>query len=457
MLRAVTRRLLLLFSLLAVPAPALRASAAAQAPRRALVVISIDGLRPDYVLEADRHGLRIPTLRSFLRRGSYATGVHGVTPTVTYPSHTTLVTGVSPARHGILNNAVFDPLGKNQDGWYWYASDIRVPTLWDAAARAGLRTASVNWPVTVGAAITWDIPEFWRAGTDDDRKLLRALATPGLLPQLERELGPYPVSLDGSAAADAARARFAGRLLTSRRPRLLLLHLTALDHEEHNSGPFSPASLRTLEALDSVVDTLMRNAQRDGGGRTVVAVVSDHGFLPVSRELAVNVALRQAGLLTFASDTARRPSDWRAAAWPAGGSVAIVVRDTTDTVVRARVDSVVAALAADTADGIAAVIARDSLRALGGFPTAGWLLSLREGYAAASRGSGPLVGQSRSRGTHGYLPDVPEMRASFFLSGPGVPAGRSLGEIDMRDVAPTLARVLGIGLAAAEGRALFGD
>ncbi len=457
MLTGVTRRFLLPLGSVAALGLAVRVPAAAQTPRRTLVMISIDGLRPDYVLDADRHGLSIPTLRSLLRRGSYATGVRGVTPTVTYPSHTTLVTGVLPARHGILNNAVFDPLGKNQDGWYWYASDIRVPTLWDAAARAGIRTASVNWPVTVGAAITWDIPEFWRAGTDDDRKLLRALATPGLLPRLERELGPYPVSLDGSAAADAARARFAGRLLTSRRPGLLLLHLTALDHEEHNSGPFSAASLRTLEALDSVVDTLMRTAQRAGGGRTVVAVVSDHGFLPVSRELAVNVSLRQAGLLTFASDTARRPSDWRAAAWTAGGSVAIVARDTTDTVVRARVDSVVAALAADTADGVAAVVARDSLRALGGFPNAGWLLSLRAGYAAASRGAGALVAPSRSGGTHGYLPDVPEMRASFFITGPGVPAGRSLGEIDMRSVAPTLARLLAVRLAGAEGRDLLGD
>src|SRR5690349_25116499 len=100
-------------------------SAAAQTRRTSLVMISIDGLRPDYVLQADRHGLRIPTLRALLRRGSYATGVRGVTPTVTYPSHTTLVTGVAPARHGITNNATFDPLGKNQDGWYWYSNDIR--------------------------------------------------------------------------------------------------------------------------------------------------------------------------------------------------------------------------------------------------------------------------------------------------------------------------------------------
>ncbi|HEY2458869.1 MAG TPA: alkaline phosphatase family protein, partial [Candidatus Acidoferrum sp.] len=91
-----------------------------------LVVISVDGLRPDYVTAADAHGAKIPTLRRFLKEGTYADGVTGVVPTVTYPSHTTLVTGVWPAKHGIFANTTFDPLQKNYQGWYWYAEDIRV-------------------------------------------------------------------------------------------------------------------------------------------------------------------------------------------------------------------------------------------------------------------------------------------------------------------------------------------
>src|SRR5215510_1704373 len=59
-----------------------------------MVVVSIDGLKPDYVLESERRGLKIPNLRRFLKEGTYASGVEGVVPTVTYPSHTTLVTGV---------------------------------------------------------------------------------------------------------------------------------------------------------------------------------------------------------------------------------------------------------------------------------------------------------------------------------------------------------------------------
>src|SRR5512138_2767191 len=101
-----------------------------------LTVISIDGLHPDYVTHADEYHLKIPALRTFMREGSYARGVVGVVPTITYPSHTTLMTGVAPAIHGIHSNTTFDPLGRNAEGWYWYAEDIKAQTLWAAAAQA---------------------------------------------------------------------------------------------------------------------------------------------------------------------------------------------------------------------------------------------------------------------------------------------------------------------------------
>jgi predicted AlkP superfamily pyrophosphatase or phosphodiesterase len=131
---------------------------AQEAPRPLLLLISIDGLRPDYVTAADSYQAKIPHLRRFLKDGAFADGVEGVIPTVTYPSHTTLITGVWPAVHGILANTTFDPRRENQGGWYWYTEDIRVPTLWDVARQAGMTTASIQWPVSVGARVTWNIP-----------------------------------------------------------------------------------------------------------------------------------------------------------------------------------------------------------------------------------------------------------------------------------------------------------
>src|SRR4029077_8117194 len=99
--------------------------------------------------------------------GAISAGARSVFPSVTYPAHTSIVTGVDPGTHGIVTNTAWDPEDRNQEGWRWYAEDIQARTLWDAAREAGLETAIVNWPVTVGARASWLVPEYWRAGTGD--------------------------------------------------------------------------------------------------------------------------------------------------------------------------------------------------------------------------------------------------------------------------------------------------
>jgi predicted AlkP superfamily pyrophosphatase or phosphodiesterase len=424
-------------------------TAAAQAPLPIVLLISIDGLRPDYVTAADTHGLKIPALRRFISEGAYAEGVEGVIPTVTYPSHTTLITGVWPVKHGIFANTIFDPLRTGYSAWYWYAEDIRVPTLWDAAARAGWTTASVHWPVSVGARVTWNIPEYWRANTAEDAKLLRALATPGLLTELEADLGPYPRGFE--ADDDEARGRVAARLLEKKRPAITTLHLIALDHTQHETQPFSAETFAVLERLDGVVAKLRDTAERLAPRHTFVAIVSDHGFAAVRTSLNLFVAFRDAGLLTIERG---RITDWKAIPWTSGGSAAIMLKDSGDDTTRGQVRALLDKLAADPANGIDRVLDADALHARGGFPPAAFLVGLKPGWQMSTALAGSVLSTGRG-GNHGHLPDVPELRASFFLVGPGVPAGRALGLIDMRDIAPTLARRIGLSLPTADGKVLL--
>jgi len=416
-----------------------------------LLMISIDGLRPDYVTAADTHGAKIPNLRRFVKEGAFAQGVVGVIPTVTYPSHTTLITGVSPATHGIFANATFDPLRENQGGWYWYAEDIRVATLWDAAARAGLSTASVQWPASVGARVTWNIPEFWRAGTADDAKLLRAVSTPGLLAELEPELGAYPRAL--TVESDEQRTRYAVRILEKKRPNLLTLHLIALDHVQHVTGPFTPETMAALERIDALVGTLRATAEAVAPGGAHVAIVSDHGFGKTAMQLNLYPEFRRAGLLTVSAQG--KVTDWKAMPWTAGGAIAVVLKDPGDATTLAEVRALLDRLAADPAHGIDRVLDAAALRARGGFPTAAFVVGLKPDWQAGSSLSGSLVGKGSIAGNHGHLPDLPDLHAAFFVVGPGVPAGRALGVIDMRDIATTLARRLGLALPAAEGKELW--
>jgi predicted AlkP superfamily pyrophosphatase or phosphodiesterase len=433
--------------------PSIRVAAADASPGDGpvpVVLMSIDGLKPDYVLEADKHGLKIPHLRRLVHDGAYASGVAGVVPTVTYPAHTTMVTGVSPARHGILNNGPFDPLGRNLSGWYWYAEDIRVPTLWDAAAEAGMVTTSVDWPVTVGARITYNIVQYWRAATPDDHKILRALTTPGLLGEAERAVGPYPTGNDYTVAADRRRAAFSVFLLETKKPRLHLCYFSGLDTEQHRSGPYSAQAFAALEQIDELVGQVRAAAERAGGGRAVLCVVSDHGFARADKDIHLNAALAAAGLMAL--DAPARVRSWQASAWMAGGSAAIMLEDPHDQRTIAAVREILDSLRAGPEPALQRVLAEPDPAALGGFPGASFVVSAQPGYRFGSNLVGPVVLSGKAGGTHGYLPELAEMNASFFLVGPGVPPGYALDRIDMRDIAPTLAARLGVPLADAEGK-----
>ena len=429
-------------------------STASQQTPPLLVMISVDGMRPDYITAADTHGARVPNLRRFMKEGTYAEGVTGIVPTVTYPSHTTLVTGVWPVKHGIFANTTFDPLQQNNQGWYWYAEDIRVPTLWDVAAAAGRTTASVQWPVTVGARITWNIPEFWRASTPDDAKLLRAVSTRGLLEEARAELGEYRGGIDTSAQADESRGRYTEWILEKKHPALLTLHLSSLDHIEHETGPFSPEAIAVLETIDGVIGRVRDVAEKLAPGRAYIAVVSDHGFVRTDSQLDVVPVFRDAKLITV--NDKGKITDWKAVPWMTGGSMAVVLKDPNDAATLAQVRGLLAKLASDPANGIDRVLDADELHQRGGFPTASFFVSLKPGWRTGFALEGPVLSKTKTvGGTHGALPDLPDLRASFFLVGPGVPAGRSLGMIDMRDVAPTLAHEVGLSMPSADGKILL--
>jgi predicted AlkP superfamily pyrophosphatase or phosphodiesterase len=426
---------------------------AQEQPPPLLVMISVDGMRPDYITEADAHGAKVPNLRRFLKEGAYAEGVVGVVPTVTYPSHTTLVTGVWPAKHGIFANTTFDPLQQNQGGWYWYAEDIRVPTLWDIAAAAGRPTASLQWPVTVGAHITWNIPEFWRASSPDDAKLLRAVSTRGLLEEAKAELGEYRGGIDTSPQGDENRGRFTEWILEKKHPGFLTLHLSALDHIEHETRPFSPESIAVLESIDATIGRIRATAERLAPGRVYIAVVSDHGFVGTESQLNLFPLFRDAKLITL-SDKGKI-TDWKAMPWVTGGSAAIMLKDPGDAETLSQVRELLAKVASDPANGVDRILEAEELHQRGGYPPASFFVGLKPGWRTGSTADGPALSKIKVGGTHGAMPDLPDLRASFFLVGPGVPPAKSLGTIDMRDVAPTLAHKMGLSLPSADGKILL--
>jgi predicted AlkP superfamily pyrophosphatase or phosphodiesterase len=424
-------------------------AAAERAPAAPVLMISVDGLKPEYVLEADAHGLKIPFLRSLMRDGAYARGVTGVWPTVTYPSHTTLLTGLSPAEHGIYNNLEFDPKNTFANAWYWYAQQIRVATLWQAAHEAGLSTASIGWPVSVGAtAVDFLIPEYWRVArlTDvdpSDALLLAAMSRPeGLLQKMQARLGPYMRGNDPSPPGDEIKTRYALDILKTQKPQFMTIHLSSLDEQQHGHGPFSPEANADLEVIDGQLAQLFA-ASRANDPRAIALVVSDHGFVRITHKVNLMQPFLRAGLLPSGGP-------WKAQPWSGSGMAAIMLHDPADSHTESQVRDLLQAMRADPSNGIAEVLERDAIKQRGAFPDASFLVIMKLGYYALSDATSPLVSDVQGTpGSHGFSPEYPEMRAAFFIEGTGIARGRNLGLIDMRQVAPTVAQLLGVRLPAA--------
>lgn len=414
------------------------AGGTANGPR--LLVISIDGLRPaEYTTPGPA---RIPVLRRLARDGIWADGVEGVLPTVTYPSHTTLVTGVPPSLHGIAHNRIVDPEGRADGAWYWYARDIKVPTLATAARARGLSTAVMQWPVSVGLEADQRVPEFWRSDHPESLSLLKALShPPDLLDEIEQsreERLPWPLT-------DRARTDIAKHMVRTSQPAVMLVHLVELDSAQHRHGPGSREAAETLERVDGYVGEILEELDRAGLLETThVAIVSDHGFLPIERVLQPNALFRREKLLQV--DARGRIASWEAYFHSDGGSGFVFLRRPDDEALVARVRAALERLRADPKAGVRMIWDRQTLERLGAEPEAHFALDVRDGYYTGG-GHDALLTRTGSRGGHGFGPDRPAMHAAFILSGPGVSRRGSVGVIRMTQIAPTLAELIGVTLS----------
>lgn len=425
------------------------AAALAQGTSRSdhVVLVSVDGFRPDFYRDANWPA---PTIQQMAREGVQARGVRGVFPTFTYPSHTTLVTGALPARHGIYYNSPFEPAGQT-GRWYWEESAIEVPTLWDAVTASGRASASILWPVTVGALIEYNIPEFWslEGGYGGVEPLRRHDVPDGLLEELEREatgaLSTDRVSAD-YITRDTISAMQASYLLETYKPALLTVHLLGVDHFQHDDGRDSPRVRQALAAIDTAIREMVSGARRAGIlERTAFVITGDHGFVDIHSTLAPNVWLVEAGLM----DAAKDRGDWRAAFHTNGGSAFLHLRDPGDAATLRRVREIIDNLPHAQRRWFR-VVERAELDLIGADPNVPFALAMAPGVRTSSSGRGEVLRSGRG-GTHGFFPDFADIQTGFVAWGAGIRSGVVIEQLNLEDVAPTIATLLGLDFVAPDG------
>jgi len=392
-------------------------------PSGKLIIISIDGLDSRFLRDADRTRLKIPTLRKLAAAGLTA-DVVGLAPTLTWPAHAVIATGVPPDQNAILDNT----RPGHPDEHYWFERDLKATPLWAAATQLGLKAATIYWPSTVDAHAAINCPEFWEGAASNaiPFEQVTPKCTPGLIDRISKWDHSFVAPLwDDAVGIDVMRY-----VLTHENPDLVMLHLPELDAEQHETGAMSIYSRKVLENDDELLGTALQNAQPG----SIIAIVSDHGFDTALYLVRPKVTLQAAKL-----------------------STAVQVKYGLIGVTDSRAAAILRRSIGAPRSGIAREVPMPEVRRLA--PAAevqGWVAAFdtTQGYIASDEERGRPVSAGNHKGVHGLWPTHDSSRALLILSGPGVRHAR-LPEISMLDLAPTFADVLGIQLPKAKGTSLF--
>lgn len=407
-------------------------SSFAQEVKERVILISIDGLRPEFYLNP---AYPAPNLQEMAKEGTSAKYVRGIFPSVTYPSHTTIVTGAKPAKHGILYNTPFEEGGQTGK-WYWNHNEIKVPTIWERVEESGGTSAGLFWPVTVGAPITYNIPEYW----DLDRSIdvfeaIKPHVKPeGFLEEIfENATGRLNnLNFNGEGMNREARVAYmADYILGKYQPDFMAIHLVSADHFQHEEGREGPKVMKAVAAADYAVGQILESVEKHGlKGNTTVIITGDHGFVNIDKKINPNVWLTEAGLQEKSKDRGA----WKAAFHTSGASAFLILKEGEDRKTLSRVRKIMTSLPAET-KAMFRIVEKAELDIAGSSPEAALALAPVEGVSFGSSNEGPDITEA-SGGMHGFFPDFNDIHTGFVAVGPSVKKGISIDLMGLEDIAP---------------------
>lgn len=434
--------------------------------KKRIIVVSADAM----VCEDIDRLRRLPNFQRYLAGGCEAVkGMRTIYPSVTYPAHISMITGCWPGMHGVTSNFSFTTSNKDQN-WLWFSDSYQVEDIFEAAKKAGYHTASVSWPGTAkNPSVDWLMAEYWMPNPGDTlRSSFRdAGSSEEMLDLIERN--EYLLAKDYKKGGkkyfmqwpmvDDFNIHVACDVIREHAPELLFVHTGTFDSWRHAHGVFSPWTEDAAFRLDGYIGQLM-DACREAGvlEQTNLVLVSDHGQRDIRRVIRLNVLLADAGLLSVDKDGT--VTDWEAFAFSNAMSALIYLKHPENEKLKQRVYDCLKELQQEGVYGVGQVFtaeeAKEQEHLWGGFS----FVVESDGYTSFSDAAvRPLVEQFHAddyragRATHGYLPDFGPQPV-FAAKGPDFCEHTLIERGRVIDEAPTYAKLLGVELKEADGKAM---
>lgn len=427
--------------------------------KRKLVVLSFDALQTGDVELLSK----MPYFSKIMKRAAFVSDIREIYPTLTYPIHTTIVTGVHPSKHGIMHNQKasinpdapdFSIMGSD---WYWEKENIKVKTLADAVWEAGGEVATVLWPVTAGEKRGWNVPEIWpvKVRGEDPRAVYEKSASKNVMSEYYNSLiGKY--NWKDNEDMIYYGVEIALKILREKKPDLFLCHVIHLDHIRHMYGDQCREVEFCLRELDIVAGRFIKAVEEAGElENTNFVILGDHGQIDIETVFNLNTALREMGFIREGENGKAEGFD--AYSFSSGFSAHIMLGEPENGELAERVYTALCEIQAKYPQYIERIYTADEVLEEEGLSGEfSFVVEGTKGTLFRNETTGPLIfpyGLIPSReykAMHGHHPDKGD-KPPFIAFGPDIREGVRISRGDMLDICPTLTRLLGVELEGMEG------
>lgn len=422
-----------------------------------LIIISFDCLSAlDFPIIKD-----LPHFQTILKNGAYVENVESIYPSVTYPCHTTIVTGKYPNRHGIINNTLLQP-GRRSPDWNWFRSSIRCTTLYDEAKKANLTTAALLWPVTGKAKIDYNMPEIFANRPWQNQIMVSLMSgTPLFQWDMNNRFGHIRNGLSQPELDDFVTASTVDTI-KKKKPNLLMVHFTDLDTQRHEHGFSAEESIAAIHRHDGRLGQIL-HALKEAGiyENSTIVVLGDHSALDENKAVNLNVLFHKEQLIT--TNAKGKVLDWKAYCKSCDGSAYIYLNNPDDTTTLLHVKTMLESLAGKTDSGIESVLTGKEAGSKGADSDCAFMIEAQKGYYFLEDIEGDYIkpispedvkaDHKYTLATHGYSPEKENYGTILMAAGKGIKP-ITLPSIRLIDEGPTFARLLGVSLGDTDGRVI---